>query len=173
MNIAIMVPPRDFRDETVSTAIRLLEKWGVTTLVASGSLGDCEGYHGARLKSVVLMQEVTTENFAGIFLSDGPGVDEFKLYDARHLLDVIKHFNDKGLPIACVGNAVKILARANVISKVRIARVDDSETKRLAGLFRGVMTDNGFEAQENILTAGDNEHVVEVIDAMLDRLGVR
>ncbi len=173
MNVAIIIPPSDFRDETVSSAVSLLGKWGVNCLISSTTIGECVGYHGAIFRSSLLFNEVTTENFDGILVPDGPGVESYKLYDERRLLDVIKHFNDKKKPLACVGNAIKILARANVISNVKIANVKDKETARLVGLFRGVMTANDLEAQGNIITFSGGENADSAVDALLDRLEVR
>ena len=173
MNVAIIIPPQDFRDETVSEVVSLLEKWGVGPLIASSAAGRCTGYHGAVFRSTVLVREVTTENFDGVLIPDGPGVDTCKLYDERRLLDVIKHFNEKQKPIACVGNAMKVLARANVISNVKMAKPAEQETARLVGLFRGIITDSEFQASGNILTLSNNGHIDAMIDAMLDRMNVR
>ncbi|MCL5008686.1 MAG: DJ-1/PfpI family protein [Candidatus Marsarchaeota archaeon] len=173
MNVAIIIPPKDFRDETVTSALQILSRWGVTSAVASTTLGECIGYHGARLNSVFSVPEITTENFDAIFISDGMGVDSFKLYDSRQLLDVLKHFNSKKKPIACVGNAIKILARANVINNIKIASVKEPETSRLVRLFRGIITNNEIEACENILTSSNSNSITNLVDALLDRLNVR
>ncbi len=173
MNVAIIVPPQDFRDETVSRAVNLLEKWGVNAIVASSTTGQCTGYHGAKFKSNILLKDVTTENFDGIILPDGPGIESYKTYDDRHLLDILKHFNSRERPIACVGNALKVLARANIISNIKVARPTDKETARLVDLFRGVITDSDFEANGNIITLSSNDHMESIIDAILDRLNIR
>ena len=173
MNVAILIPPNDFSDETVSSTLTLMQKWGVTTVIASGTLGECVGHHGARLRSSVTLSDITTDNFDGIIIPDGVGVDTYKMYDARQLLDIIKHFNQRERPLAFINNSVKILARANVITNKKIASISDRETVRLVQLFRGTITNNELEADGNIITLSNTEKINELVDAMLDRLHVR
>ncbi len=173
MDIAILIPPKDFRDETVANAIGLMHKWSLNPLIASSTFEECVGYHGAVFKPNILVREITTESFDAIFIPDGSGIDAYKLYDSRQVLDIIKHFNERSKPIACVNNSIKILARANVITNVKIASVADVETARLIRLFRGIMTENEIETEGNILTLGNNNKTDDLVDAVLDKLKIR
>lgn len=173
MKVAVLIPPTEFRDETVADAVTMLKKWDVEPVITSWTRKDCTGSHGAVYRPKAIPSEVTTDSFDGIFISDGIGVDGYKLYDQRQLLDTIRHFVEKGKPVACVDNAVKILARANVITNKKIASMKDTETARLVQLFHGKITSAGIETDGNILTAGGAENAMSLVTALLDQLGVR
>ncbi len=173
MNVAVLIPPTDFRDETVASAVELLNKWNVEPVIASWTRKDCTGYHGAVYTPKIIAPEINTEDYDAIFIPDGAGIDTYKLYDLRQLLDTIKHFAERGKPIACVNNAIKILARANVITNKKIAAVKDAETARLVVLFHGKITNSEVESDGGVLTLSNNDKTTEFVDLLLDRLGVR
>lgn len=172
MKVVIVIPPKDFKDETVSNISLMLKKWNIEYVIASAGIGSCFGYHGAVLDSKMKYTEIQSRDFDCIILPDGMGVELYKLYDSRQLLDIIKHFNENGKLVACIGNAIKILARANIISNKKIATVKDPEIARLAKLFRGVVTDNPIEADGQIITASDSESSMEFSKKIVDSLGV-
>ena len=47
MRVVMLIPPKDFRDESVSSIKNMLEKWGVEVVLASYSKKECVGSHGA------------------------------------------------------------------------------------------------------------------------------
>ena len=50
MRVAIFLPPKDFRDETVSMIKLILEKWKVDGVITSYTTKECVGRHGAVYK---------------------------------------------------------------------------------------------------------------------------
>ena len=172
MRIAVVVPQNGFKDETVNVAREFLLKWHVEPVIASLSVGDCRGYHGAAAKTIINIDNVRTVDFDGILLVDGPGVEQYAMYDYRPLLDAVRHFYEGGKLVAGVGNAIKILARANVIANVKIAAPKDEEARRLSILYRGILTRNGIESDRNVVTLGRQEMMNEFMSAILRELGI-
>ncbi len=173
MNVAVLLTPKDFRDETMAKAMELMQKWDIGIFVAGYNKDECVGYHGAVYTPKILASEITTDNFDAMFIPDGAGIETFKLYDQRALLDIVRHFKEKGKVLACVNNAIKVLARANVITNTKIACVKDAETARLVQLFHGKITASPVESDGNILTSANSENTYELIDLLLDKLGAR
>lgn len=173
MRVAIIIPQRGFKDESLRAATDLLGKWHVEAVIASYSSGDSVGYHGAVVKPAMSAALVKSSDFDAILLIDGPGVDQYALYDFRPLLDTIRHFSMNGKAIAGIGNAIKILARANVVADTKIASPKEDETKRLAVLYKGILTNSYLEQDKNILTLNAPEKVDELIDRLLVKLGVK
>ncbi|MDE1823953.1 MAG: DJ-1/PfpI family protein [Candidatus Micrarchaeota archaeon] len=173
MKVALLVAPKQFRDESVSHSLPMLEKWGVSPTLVSYSTHDCVGYRGAVYKVGLNGGKLHPDDFDAIILVDGPGVDTYKLYDFRPLLDIMKLFAQKGKLIATVGNAVKIIARANIITGVKIATPRDEESRRLVVLYRGVESDKHLELDKNIMTLNDGEKIEEMTDMLLGKLGAK
>lgn len=173
MQVAVFIAPKEFKDETLSKVLPLFQKWGVEPVITSYSQKDCIGSHGAAYKPKIHTSKLEADEFAGMFLIDGPGIDAFKLYEHRPLLNLIKAFTEKGKPVAAVGNAVKILARANVITNEKVAETKDDDTERLVKLFKGEISAEPIETSTNILTSSSSDNSEELADAMIGKLGVK
>lgn len=174
MRVALLIPPRDFRDESVSHAKLLLEKWDVGVTITSYSTHECVGAHGAVYTPDINAGRLSADEYDALILIDGHGVDNpYKLYDFRPLLDLVKVFYNQKKTVCAINNAMKIIARANIISGVKVAMPKDEESMRLVQLYRGVPSENEIEFDKNILTLNNPELVEDFVDKLLERLGVR
>ena len=173
MRIAIVIAPKDFRDETVAKAKVMLEKWKVEPVIASYTLKECVGQHGAVYKPAMKVQDVRAGDFDALFFVDGSGVDSFKLYDQFPLLDIARSFSSNGKVVAGVNNAVKIIARANIVSGKKVSIPKDAEAERLVRLYRGVVSQEPMECGTNVMSLNDYGKTDEFVGAILDKLGVR
>jgi putative intracellular protease/amidase len=170
MRLALFLPQRNFRDETVSMVRMIMGKWGVNCDIVSYG-ARCVGSHGAVYPSAARPTNDLPLSYDGIILADGDGIEEQKIYDYRPLLDIITGFNERKKPIISIGNATKILARANIIKGRRVS-VGDVETKRLVTLFYGMPSQNGAEASENLVTIRDSKSVEVSAEQVLQHIGV-
>ncbi len=173
MKVAILVPPRDFKDESVSSLLLMLGKWGIDPVITSYSAKECIGYHGAVYKSGMDASSLSPRDFGALVLIDGKGVDSYKLYDFRPLLDTVKLFSMNGKVVAGIGNAIKIIARANIISNVKIAMPKDEDGHRLVILYHGTPSKEEVELDKNILTLSNNDKILGFADMLIRRLGAR
>jgi hypothetical protein len=172
MRVAILIAPAGFRDETVSITKKILEKWGVETIITSYTSKNCMGNHGAVYKPFNTSQLIPLD-YDGIILADGPGVEQFKLYDLRQLHDLLMMFIQSNKLVAGVGNAIKIIARTNMIQNMKIANTKDQDTNHLVKLFKGVITNSALESDKNIVTLGDSELIYEFADTIVSKLGIK
>ena len=173
MKVAILVSPKDFKDESLSNLKLMLDKWGVESVLTSYSTHELVGYHGAVYNAGINAAKIVPGDFDAIILIDGKGVDEYKLYDFRQLLDMIKLFSDKKKIIAAIGNSMKIVARANIVSNVKIATPKDEDTKRLVILYHGIPSKEELEFDKNILTLSNNDKILDFSDLLLKKLGAK
>lgn len=175
MKAAILITPRDFKDESVSTTKRTLEKWHVDTFIACYSMSECTGYHGATYRPDIDASKIHPDDYDALILIDGQGVDLYKLHDYRPLLDTVKLFHMHNKLVAGIGNAVKILARANIISDTKIAFPNIEEVRRLVILYKGVPSKNFVELDKGILTLStpDPDRLSEFGSALIEGLGVK
>ena len=173
MRVAIVIHPTEFRDESLSYASMMLGKWGIDSVITSYSSKECVGYHGAAVRPHMNTGRVNSADFDAILLLDGPGVDLSRLYDFRPLLDTVAFFNLNKKPVAAIGNAVKILAKANIISGTKISLSKDRDSSNMVRLFRGIQSENPVELDHNILTAGRSEDITEFIESLLSLLGAK
>lgn len=173
MKVAMLIAPKDFKDESVSKAKLMLEKWGIEVSITSYSTHDCVGYHGAVYKPDLNAARIDPESFDALILVDGSGVDEYKLYDFRPLLDTVKLFSMRNKPIAAINNAIKIVARANIINNVKIAMPKDEETRRLIQLYHGTPSKNEIEVDKMIFTLSNPDKVYDFADLIVSKLGAK
>jgi putative intracellular protease/amidase len=170
MRIAIFIPQKDFKDESLSLVKLIFDKWGVSYKVACYGKGGI-GTHGALVRADIRPEDMTTDQFDGIAFIDGAGIDEQKVYDYRPLLDIVAHFNDANRYIIAIGNAAKIPCRANIVKAKKIAVVDE-ETLRLARLFYGIPSKNPVEGMGNLVTIRDSRAVEDNVDDWLRHIGL-
>ncbi|MGC8652133.1 MAG: DJ-1/PfpI family protein [Candidatus Micrarchaeia archaeon] len=172
MRLFVFVTPRDFRDETVSRLGLFFGKWGIEYKIGSYTSNDCVGFHGAVYKPEVNAAKITALDFDGIVIVDGHGIETYKMYEYRPLLDLIMKFNDARKHIIAVGNAIKVLAKANVVNGKRVTVPGDEEARRLVVLFHGVVADENISIADNLVTIRDADDIDEVMGKLLSHLGV-
>ncbi len=174
MKFLIFIPPKDFKDESVATLKMFFDRWNVGYQITSYSTKECIGLHGASYMPDINTNKVNTSDYDGIIFVDGSGIDSYKLPEFRPLLDVVLKFNNSRKYLCAVGNAVKVLARANVIKDKKLAVSEqDQESKRVALLFHGVPTDTGMEISGNIVTIKDSMALEESLNPFLEHIGVK
>ncbi len=168
MQVAILIAPRDFKDETVSKLNLFFDKKDIGSRIASFSLRDCTGYHGAVVKPKIELRDIEPMSYDVLLLVDGPGVDSLKLYDQRPLLDLTKAFHESGKIVAGVGNGVKIIARANILKDTKVAQ-PDPETEKLVKLYRGVPVNDYLVFDNKILTLSDPDRIDELVGLLAEK----
>ena len=167
----IFIPPKEFRDESISLIKLFFDKWDVKYDITSYTSNICTGTHGATYTPDIHTGKVAWEEYDGIVLIDGAGVESYKLYDYRPLLDLLLRFNNAKKFIVGIDNAVKIPARANIV-KDRPVATDDKETIRLVKLFHGVPSANVLELSGNLITIKKASDVEDSMPKVLEHIGV-
>jgi putative intracellular protease/amidase len=170
MRLAIFIPQKDFKDESLSLIKLIFDKWGVQYSIAAYGKGGV-GTHGALVKADIRPEEMTTDQFDGIVFVDGKGIDDQKVYDYRPLLEIVMRFNEANKYVIAVGNAVKIPCRANIV-KARKVAVGDEETMRLARLFYGIPSPNPVEGMGNLVTIKNSKAIEDSMEQWLAFIGL-
>jgi protease I len=172
MRFLILIAPKDFKDESLAMVKLFFNRWNIEYRVGSYSRGECEGYHGAVYKPDVNANDVRSSDYDGLMIIDGSGIESSRMYEYRPLLDMILLFNNSNRYICAMGNAVKIIARANVIKDKKIAMPADEDTARMVVLFHGIPSKEKIEIDKNIITIRDSNGLDESLPKMLQRVGV-
>jgi putative intracellular protease/amidase len=169
----MLIPPKDFRDESVSSLKNMLEKWGIEVVLASYSKKECVGSHGAVYSKFLNAGHIKSADYDAIILIDGAGIESYKLYDFRPLLETVSSFANTGKMIVGINNGIKIMARANVVSDIRVAAPNNQAIKDMIRLYHGKLSENYLEDQRNIVTLSDPERIDRLSDLLLHRLGAK
>jgi len=171
IKVAIVIPPKNFRDETLSTLDLLLAKKDIKKEVSGFTSKDCVGFHGAVVKPDSKILSLDPVSTSALILADGPGVDSLKLYDYRPLLDIVKSFHDNKKVIVGIGNGIKIVARANIVRDTKIAS-NDKDVEKLVSLYRGLaVTNNYLVRDKSIITLSDPNKIDELVTLLSEELG--
>ncbi len=172
MRMLLFMPSKDFSDESVAMVRLFFDRWGVAYDIASyGKADECRGSHGAVHERDADMARVAVGNYDGIVLCDGEGIEAQRLYEYRPLLDAVLILNGRGRHIIAIGNAVKILARANVIKGRRIA-TDGAENENMVLLFHGTPSPRELEISGNIITMRGARSIEHSMERVLKHMNV-
>jgi protease I len=173
MRFLIFLAPKDFHDETFKMLRLFFDRWNVEYKITSYSKTECHGRHGEVVKPDINAGVVVPSEYDGIVLVGGSGIDSYKLFDFRPLLDLLMQFNAAHKRIIAVDSAIKVVARANIIKGKGISTPENEETKRLVLLFHGIPTQNNIEFADNIVTIRDPASMEETLDEMISKLGIK
>jgi len=172
MKFAIFIAPKDFKDETVSMLKNIFDKWGIQYSIASYANKECIGYHGAVCKPNINAARISPMDFDGIMLVDGKGFDDYRLFEYRPLLDTLMLFNERGKYVGAINNAIKAVARANIIKDKKISMPQEEELKRLVLLFHGVPSEENIEMAGNLITIKNSTGLELSLRTLLQGMGV-
>jgi len=173
MPMLIFLPPIDFREESLSMLKLFFDRWGIGYKTTSYTRSECRGKHGAYVKPDVHTGEVDVHDYEGIIFLDGEGIDSSKLYEFRPLLDLAMVFDRAGKQIWAIGNATKIIARANIIKGREIAIPKNEETLRLVRLFHGEPVAESYKISGNLVTISSGAAIESSIDPILSELNIK
>lgn len=173
MRVLLFIAPNDFRDESLNMVKLFFDKWGIDYKTTSFSKKECKGYHGSVCFPDVNTNVAKIDEFEGIVIIDGSGIDRYELYDYRPLLDILYNMNRSGKFIVAIGNGIKVVARANIIKDKKIALPEDNDARKLVILFHGIPSEKQIEASGNIYTISNSDDLEHTIPYMLQKLGVK
>ena len=173
MKFLIFVPPRDFRDESLKDVKLFLERWGVKYSTSSYTKSESSiGAHGAIAKIDLNTNKANPDDYDGIILIDGQGIEDYKIYDFRPLLDLINLFLHMKKRVVSIGNASKVLAKANIIKGRQISIPKDAETRKMVAMFHGIPSEKQIEISDSIITMSGAE-LEEAMHALLEHVGIK
>jgi protease I len=172
MRFLVLIAPKDFKDESVAMVKLFFSRWNIDYDIGSYTNGACVGYHGAVYKPDVNMNGVKSSDYDGIMIIDGPGLETSRMYEYRPLLDTLMLFNSNGKYVGAIGNAVKIVARANIIKDRKISSPDAEDVFRMVQLFHGIPSKEGIEIDRKIITIRDSSNLEVPLQQMLQKMGV-
>ena len=173
MRMLIFLPPVDFREESLSTLKLFFDRWGIGYSTTSYTKSECRGKHGASVKPDVHTANVDVHDYDGIVFLDGDGVDTSRLYEFRPLLDLAMVFDNAGKQIWAIGNAVKIVARANIIKGKELSMPKNEETLRLVRLFHGEPSPSSYKISGNLVSISSGPAIESSIDSILSDLNIK
>ncbi len=173
MRAAIVIAPKEFKDETLARALGMFRRWGVDAVVVGFVNRECVGSHGAAVMPDMNLSTVRAEDFDVLFIADGEGVESYKIYEVTPLVDLVRAFAAENKIVAGVGSGVKVIAKANIIAGRKIAVPRNHGIEGFVKLYKGVVSQEEMECATNVMSLRDYTKTEEFVAAILDRLGVR
>ncbi len=173
MRAAIVIAPRDFKDETLARALAMFKRWGVTPVIVGLVSKECIGSHGAAVMPDMNLTKVRAADFDIIFIADGDGVEAYKIYEVAPLVDLVRAFAVENKVIAGVGNGAKVIAKANIVAGRKMAVPKNPGMEGFVKLYKGIVSQEEMECATNVMSLRDYTKTEEFVGAILDKLGVR
>ncbi len=173
MRFLVFLAPSGFRDESFRMLELFFNKWGIERQVTSYTKTGCTGDHGSVCKPDIHTSKVSTFGYDGLLMVDGPGIEKYKLYEYRPLLDLAYSFYNNGKFVWAIGNAIKIAARANIVKGKRVSTPQDQDVRSAVLMFHGIPSSAQSEVQERLCTIGSPSDLETAIPEVFLRLGVK
>jgi len=154
--VALIIAPKGFRDEELTTPRRILMENGAKVVVASTTKSQCTGMLGMKFKPDTTTGRLKAEDYDAIVFIGGVGAK--KLFDDRKLHSLAKKALDKKKVVAAICIAPVILANAGILkgkNATVFASMKDALTAKGANYKENdvvsdgkIVTGNGPEAAE-------------------------
>ncbi len=155
MKIAIIIAPKDFRDEEFFVPYNYFREKGYSVEVFSTKKGIAKGKLGGEFEVKHLIDELRVDDFNAIVFVGGPGTPIVRDYEKVY--EKIKEANEKGKLIAAICWSPTILAKSGILKgkKATVWFGNDFEgtTKDYLEKYGAVFTGKDVERDGDIITA--------------------
>jgi deglycase len=155
--ILFILPPRQFRDEELSTPRAFLEKSGAYVTVASSTLSPVRGMLGTIVTPEVSIEILNGADFDAVLLVGGIGSSTFWHNTAVHR--TVRDAHDAGKVVSAICLAPVTLANAGLLLDKRATAYPSA--KSFLEWKGAIYTGKPVETDANIVTASGPEAVEE------------
>ena len=126
---------------------RLMEE-GFKVSVASNKKS-LVGKHGYSINVDLLLEEVNPENFDALVLPGGKGPERIRIYEKA--VEIVKHFFEKGKPVAAICHGPQLLISAGVLKGRKLTSyIGIRDDVKVAG---GLWEDKEVVVDGNLVTS--------------------
>ncbi len=155
-DVLLIIAP-NFRDEELFDTKNAIEKAGLTTVIASKTVGIKKGMFGKTAEAKLALNEVNVTNYKAVAFIGGQGSSTY--FDDATALKIAKQAASKNKIIAAICIAPVILANAGILQdKKATVWDDDAHTFSSKIIEKGAnYTAKDVEKDGNIITANGPE----------------
>ncbi len=115
--IAMVVAPKDFRDEEFETPYQKLGGFGAKITVASLIEGECVGVKGTKVQAVIAVKDLVPKDYDALVFIGGPGMVEH--VENAQFIAAAQAFAKAGKLVAAICVSPVILAKAGLLKGLR------------------------------------------------------
>ena len=152
--VAMVLAPKEFRDEEFSEPYRILTEGGCEVKVVSSGIRPCRGRFGLEVPCELQTEQLKADDFDAVVLVGGPGAMQY--YRDITLHKALQNFYDAGKILAAICIAPTILGNMGLL-KGKAVTAYMSEHKTLQGFGAKVYTQNPVVKTGQIITANGPE----------------
>jgi protease I len=123
--VLFAIAPRNFRDEELNVARRVLSEAGFETVIASTDTTLAQGMLGAKVKPDLSLSGVNPGDYKALVIVGGSGATV--LWDDTTLIRIAKEFSAQKKVIGAICLAPVVLARAGILSGIEATCFESAE----------------------------------------------
>lgn len=112
--VALVIAPKDFRDEELFVPLEALQKAGFLTVVASTKTGQAVGMLGGTVTPEKTIDHLRSGELAGIIVVGGGGSPEY-LWENKPLHALLRNTAAVNKPVAAICLSPAVLAKAGLL----------------------------------------------------------
>jgi len=146
--VVIVIAPAEFRDEELFETKRIIENAGITTVLASKSIGVCKGKLGGIATAQITLKDIKVSEYSAIVFIGGGGAECY--FDDPLAHSLATEFLSASKIVSAICIAPVILANAGILKGKR-ATVWQSGSRTLE-LSGAIYSGNPVEYDGNIIT---------------------
>lgn len=163
--VAMVVAPKEFRDEEYSEPRRILTEGGCEVKVVSSGVRPCRGRFGLEAPVDLQIEELKAKDFDAVILVGGPGAMQFFRDIVLH--QILRDFAAEGKIIGAICIAPTILGNAGLL-KGKSVTAYSSEHKYLQSVGARVNAKDAVVIDGSLITANGPEAAPAFGKAMLE-----
>lgn len=166
INLLAVVPMREFNDEELGVIKKILEQNSIGVRIVASEVAECYGMTGEIVQAEYCFRGITTEDFEGIIIIGGPGVEKYFIDEA--VLNLVEECNRAGKLVAAIDWAPVVLGKAGIMNgrKATLSPEARMEIESVGGTF----TNETVTVDGNIITAKAPDDAFELGQRIVEAL---
>ena len=160
--ILAVIASNGYQDIEYETPKQILEDAGIEVVTASSEM-EAKGKLGGMTYVDFLLDEISADDYEGIYFVGGPGCYEY--FEDENALELARQFYKKNKLTAAICAAPSILANTGIL-KDKKATCWEGESENLKEK-KADYTGRGVERDQNIITANGPESAEEFGEAIV------
>jgi len=162
--IALIIPPKNFRDAEYFKSKKIIEQAGIKTVTASKIVAKISGADGETASANCSVSDIRPTEYDGVVFVGGPGASE--IVNDSEYVNLAKAFFDAGKLVAAICIAPAIFADAQIIKGKKVTAWDGIKNNlKVAG---ANFTGEKVEVDGNIVTGSGPEAAEDFGKAIAD-----
>lgn len=166
--VIFIIPPKDFRDAELLEPMRILDKAGIKTTIASKTTGTIIGADGAEVIADLTVDEVNLKDYDAIAFIGGPGMVDY--INDEQFINLAVQFNSLKKIVSAICVAPMILVNAGLLTGKKATSTSWNTIPKDMEKKGAIWSNDSVVSDGNIITANGPRAALEFGQVLLKKI---